>query len=50
MLDLRRIGFTELHPANVDLSAVGDEVVHELREDRPDRDIIVEIAPGLIDR
>ncbi|MDD3119147.1 MAG: ATP-binding protein, partial [Victivallales bacterium] len=47
MLNLSRVGRTEIKPDKVDLSAVANRIVTRLREENPERNITFVIAPGL---
>lgn len=47
ILELSRINTSALHRKPVDLSAVAHELVAQLRETSPDREVTVEIAEGL---
>jgi light-regulated signal transduction histidine kinase (bacteriophytochrome) len=48
MLHLTRISHGDLSPAPADLGALATEIVAELREQQPDRDLDVRIAEGLV--
>ncbi|MGZ6268905.1 MAG: sensor histidine kinase [Candidatus Limnocylindrales bacterium] len=48
MLHLARISHGELRPGPTDLGALASEIVAELREQEPDRNIDVRIAEGLV--
>jgi PAS domain S-box-containing protein len=47
ILKISRIGRSALKPAATDLSRIAGEIVAELRELSPDREVEVEIEPGL---
>ncbi len=47
LLALSRVSGSEMHWGRVDLSAVADNVVAELRRAAPERNVTVQIAPGL---
>ncbi len=47
MLQLSRVTRAELHYAAVDLSAMAEQIVHDLRAQDPHREVQVSIAPGL---
>jgi two-component system, sensor histidine kinase and response regulator len=47
LLDLSRINRTELHRENVDLSALAESVITDLREREPARRVQTVVAPGL---
>jgi PAS domain S-box-containing protein len=47
ILKISRIGRSELHPRTTDLSQLAKEVVSELREQEPGREVDVRIDPGL---
>ena len=47
LLQLSRVGRIELHPGEVDLSAMADEIVGQLAAAEPERQVSVEIAPHL---
>jgi light-regulated signal transduction histidine kinase (bacteriophytochrome) len=47
ILKISRIGRSALKPAATDLSRIAGEIVAELRELSPDREVAVEIQPGL---
>jgi len=47
ILELTRIGRSELRMGEVDLSALAAEVVAELVEQNPKRDVAIEIEPGM---
>ncbi len=48
MLHLARISHGELNPGPTDLGALAREIVAELREQQPDRNLDVRIAEGLV--
>lgn len=48
LLNLSRVGRTVLAPSKVDLSAITNEVVAQLRATSPDRRVKVDIADGLV--
>jgi light-regulated signal transduction histidine kinase (bacteriophytochrome) len=48
MLHLARISHGELNPGPTDLGALASEIVAELREQQPDRNLDVRIAEGLV--
>jgi PAS domain S-box-containing protein len=48
LLGLSRITRTDIVPETVDLSAIGREVVAELRQETPEREVEVLVAPGLL--
>jgi light-regulated signal transduction histidine kinase (bacteriophytochrome) len=50
LLRLSRLNREELELENVDLSALASSFVAELRERDPTRDVVVDIAPGLVAR
>ena len=45
LLQLSRVSRIELHPGEVDLSAMADEIVGQLAAAEPERQVSVEIAP-----
>jgi signal transduction histidine kinase len=47
LLQLSRVSRAELRREPVDLSALGREVLEELRRREPERDVTVEVAPGV---
>lgn len=47
LLELARIGHTELRPANVDVSLLAEWVAAELQDAQPDRTARVRVQPGL---
>jgi signal transduction histidine kinase len=47
LLDLSRVSRADLRVQDVDLSAVAEDVVGELRQASPDRSVQVDVAPGL---
>ncbi len=47
MLQLSRVSRAELHPADVDVTAMAGEIVDQLAAAEPGRQVAVEIAPGL---
>jgi len=47
ILELARIGRSELHESEIDLSALAAEVARELAEENPQRDVTVDIEPGM---
>jgi PAS domain S-box-containing protein len=47
LLQLSRVGRIELHPGEVDLSAMANEIVGQLAAAEPERQVSVEIAPQL---
>ncbi len=48
MLKLSRITHVPLEPDQVDLSAMAEDIVTQLRQQDPGRDVSIEIAPGLL--
>jgi light-regulated signal transduction histidine kinase (bacteriophytochrome) len=50
LLQLSRLNREELELKDVDLSALAGSFVAELRESDPARDVVVDIAPGLVAR
>jgi light-regulated signal transduction histidine kinase (bacteriophytochrome) len=48
MLHLARISYGELNPGPTDLGALASEIVAELREQQPDRNLDVRIAESLV--
>jgi signal transduction histidine kinase len=47
LLALSRITRAELHRGGIDMSAMAEEIVQQLREADPDRKVTVDIAPGV---
>lgn len=47
MLLLSRVTRAEIKEANIDLSAMAEEIVKELRQEQPEREVISVISPGL---
>ncbi len=47
LLKLARVSRAELHPDQVDLSAIAKNIVDELRENNPQRNVVVNITSGL---
>lgn len=47
ILELSRLTREEIHPELVNLSKVAEGIVEELRRNHPERDVKVEISPGL---
>ena len=47
LLQLARVSRAEIHPAPVDLTRLAPEIIAELRETTPRREVAVSIAPGL---
>lgn len=48
MLRLSRIGRQELHPADLDLSALARDIAAQLHSSEPERDVTFDIADGLV--
>jgi signal transduction histidine kinase len=47
LLQLAQIARSPLHRQPVDLTAIGEAVIEELRQRHPDRSVTVEVTPGL---
>jgi PAS domain S-box-containing protein len=45
LLELSRLGRSELHPVNVDMTRLAHEITEQLRTEYPDRKINIKIAP-----
>jgi len=50
LLNLSRVGRAALAVTSVDLSAIANEVVSQLQSNSPDRQVTVDIAPGIVAR
>lgn len=47
LLQLSRVTRSEMKPVKVNLSAIAEEIIEELRSENPERQVEVELAPGL---
>jgi len=47
ILELARIGRSEIHPQKIDVSVLAVEVAEELATENPNRDVRVDIQPGM---
>jgi len=48
MLQLSRLSRGEIHRQDVDLSAMAGEIAAELKKSAPERDVVFELAPGIV--
>lgn len=48
LLALAQVGYVQLHQERVDLSAMCQEVIAQLGRNAPERDVTVDIQPGLV--